>query len=104
MTIHMITRCNIPYSGYFSGGGKFSRIWKILRVRGKNFVVSCTRALMIDMSVARCIYNYGNCFVGKYFVVYFSTTKTTKILTPEKYPLYGIHCQSGALPIPQYSC
>ena len=31
---------------------------------------------------------YGNCFVSKYFVVYFSTTK---ILTPEKYPLYGIH-------------
>ena len=59
---------------------------EILRVRGKNFVVSCTHALM---SVARCIY-YGNCFVGKYFVVYFSTTKTTKILTPEKYPLYGI--------------
>ena len=47
-------------------------------------MVSCTRALM---SVARCI--YVNCFVGKYFVVYFSTTKTTKILTPEKYPLYG---------------
>ena len=56
----------------------------MFRVRGKNFVVSCTRALM---SVARL---YGNCFVGKYFVVYFSTTKTTKILTPEKYPLCGI--------------
>ena len=50
--------------------------------------ISCTHALM---SVARCICNYGNCFVGKYFVVYFSTTKTTKILTPEKYPLYGIY-------------
>ena len=49
-------------------------------------MVSCTRALM---SVARYIYNYGNCFMGKYFLVYFSTTKTTKILTPEKYPLYG---------------
>ena len=34
---------------------------------------------------------YGNCFVGKYFVIYFSTTKTTKMLTPEKYPLYGIY-------------
>ena len=31
------------------------------------------------------------CFVGKYFVVRFSTTKTTKILPPEKYPLYGIY-------------
>ena len=78
----------IPYSGYFSGGGKFSWLWKILRVRGKNFVVSCTRALI---SVARCIYMVYNCFVGKYFVVYFSTTKTTKILTPEKYPLYCIY-------------
>ena len=59
----------------------------MLWVRGKNFVVTCTRALM---GVARCI--YGNCFVGKYFVVCFSTTKTTKILPPppEKYPLYGI--------------
>ena len=28
-------------------------------------------------------------FVGKYFVVRLSTTKTTKILPPEKYPLYG---------------
>ena len=55
-------------------GVKFSWIWKILQVHGKNFVVTCTRALM---SVARCI--YGNCFVGKYFVVCFSTTKTTKI-------------------------
>ena len=59
----------------------FAGSWK------KNVVVSCTRALM---SVARCIYIYGNCFVGKYFVVYFSTTKNTKILTPEKYPLYCI--------------
>ena len=65
-------------------GVKFSWIWKILQVRGKNFVVTCTRALM---SVARCI--YGNCFVGKYFVGCFSTTKTTKIFPPEKYPLYG---------------
>ena len=50
------------------------------------FVVTCTRALM---GVARCI--YGNCFVGKYFVVCFSTTKTIKILPPEKYPLYAIY-------------
>ena len=31
---------------------------------------------------------YG--FVGKSFVVRLSTTKTMKILPPEKYPLYGI--------------
>ena len=31
------------------------------------------------------------CFVGKTFVVHLSTTKTTKILPPEKYPLYGIY-------------
>ena len=31
------------------------------------------------------------CFVGKNFVVRFSTTKTMKILPPEKYPLYGIN-------------
>ena len=90
----------LSYSGYFSGGKNgekiniiytykslsmlgvvlcivgifrgiiFLWIWKILRVRGKNFVVTCTRALM---SVARCI--YGNCLVGKYFVVCFLTTK-----------------------------
>ena len=29
-------------------------------------------------------------FVGKYLVVRFSTTKTTKILPLENYPLYGI--------------
>ena len=29
-------------------------------------------------------------FVGKYFVARLSTTITTKILPPEKYPLYGI--------------
>ena len=28
-------------------------------------------------------------FVGKYFVVRFSTTKITKILPLENYPLYG---------------
>ena len=30
------------------------------------------------------------CFVGKTFVVCLSTTKTTKILHPEKYLLYSI--------------
>ena len=31
-------------------------------------------------------------FVCKYFVVRLSTTKTTKILPLEKYPLYGNYC------------
>ena len=30
------------------------------------------------------------CFVGKNFVVRLSTTKTKKILHPEKFPLYGM--------------
>ena len=30
------------------------------------------------------------CFVGKNFVVRLSTTKTTKLFSPEKYPLYSI--------------
>ena len=42
----------LPYSGYFSGGKIFVDM-EILRVHGKNVVVSCTRALM---GVARCIY------------------------------------------------
>ena len=45
-------RVNYRIAGIFRGV-KFSWIWKIFQVRGKNFVVSCTRALM---SVARCIY------------------------------------------------
>ena len=44
--------------------------------------------------VARFSSNFGRThtvfFVGKYFVVRLSITKTTKILPPEKYPLYGI--------------
>ena len=44
----------------------------------KKFHGTCTCALM---SVVRCI--YGNCFVGKYFVVCFSTTK---LLPPRKIP------------------
>ena len=35
----------LPYSGYFSGGKIFVDM-EILRVRGKNFVVLCKRALM----------------------------------------------------------
>ena len=59
----------------------------MLRVRGKHFVVTCTRVLM---GVAHCI--YGNCFVGKYFVVCFSTMKIPP--PPEKYPLYGVFAGS----------
>ena len=73
----------ILYSGYFSGGGGISVDMEIFAVSWKNFVVTCTRALM---GVARCI--YGNCFMGKYFVVCFSTTKILPS-PPEKYPLYG---------------
>ena len=50
-------------------------------------MVACTRVLM---GVARCI--FGNCFVGKYFVVCFSTTKTMKFYPlPEKYLLYSTY-------------
>ena len=45
------------------------------------FVYACTNE-------RGSLHLYGMCFVGKYFVVYVSTTK---ILTPEKYPLYGIY-------------
>ena len=37
-------------------------------------------------------------FVGKYFVVRFSTTKTTKILPLENYPLYGIYISRPTSP------
>ena len=63
----------IPYSGYFGGGGIF------VDMENCGFMVTCTRALM---GVAHCI--YGNCFVGKYFVVCFSTTKIYPS-PPEKY-------------------
>ena len=36
-------------------------------------------------------------FVGKYFVVRLSTMKTTKILPPEKYPLYGMLAEHRSL-------
>ena len=88
----------------FRGGAKFSWIWTILQVCGKNFVVMCKhryctvtvqypwckRALM---GVARCIYNLYVykimvTFAGKYFVVCFSTTK---ILPPRKIPTNRIY-------------
>ena len=75
----------LPYSGYFSGGKifvdmeNFAGSWKKFR----GYVYACTNG-------RGSLHLYGNCFVGKYFVVCFSTAKTTKILPPEKYPLYGI--------------
>ena len=36
-------------------------------------------------------------FVDKYFVVRFSTTKTTKILPLKNYPLYGMYGQDNLI-------
>ena len=41
-------------------------------------------------------------FVGKYFVVLFSTTKTTKILPLENYPLYGTSLAMVAVSTVEY--
>ena len=72
----------IPYSRYFSRGNIFVKV-VILAISWKNFRCRavCVKTTLIDPRF----------FVGKYFVVHLSTTKTTKILPPEKYPLYGIH-------------
>ena len=56
----------------------------------KKFVVSCTRALM---SVARCIYMVTVSWVN----ISWFTSQPTKILTPEKYPLYGIYVPYGCV-------
>ena len=70
----------IPYSGYFSWGKIFvsseflGSLWK--NVRG------CSIRNHPPSTIQYC-------FVGKNFVVHLSTTKTTKIVPPEKYPLYG---------------
>ena len=84
-SVGIIHHAHIPYSGYFSGRGggnfvdmdNFVGLWNF-------FVVTCTCALM---GVACCI--YGNCFVGKYFVVCFSTRNPPppprKILTIQYY-------------------
>ena len=61
----------------YSGGAKFS----LFRV--KIFVVARYKPHPDT--------HYTRRFVGKYFVVRFSTTKTTKILPLENYPLYGIN-------------
>ena len=45
----------------------FAGSWKIFR----GFVYVCTNE-------RGSLHLYCNCFVGKYFVVYFSTTKTTE--------------------------
>ena len=68
-------------------GVKFSWIWKMLWVRGKDFVVTCTRALM---GVARCIYMVTVSWVN---ISWFASQprKPRKFYPPppEKYPLYG---------------
>ena len=68
---------NYRISGYFSGGGganfSWSRSINHTPIHPGHAVASTTRH-----------------FVGKYFVVRFPTTKTTKILPLENYPLYGI--------------
>ena len=55
--------------------------WKKFR----GFVYACTNE-------RGSLHLYGNCFVGKYFVVYFSSTKTTKILTPPENTRYTVLC------------
>ena len=66
----------VPYSGYFSGGKIFMRseflpnLWKHFHGRG-----------ILSHTLVHC---------GKKFEVRLSTTKTTKLLPPEKYPLYGM--------------
>ena len=70
----------IPYSGYFSRGNILVKV-VILAISWKKFR---RRAVCLLFGRAHAVF-----FVGKYFVVRLSTTKTTKILPPEKYPLYG---------------
>ena len=75
-------RPHIPYSGYFSRENIFVKVVILAISWKKNFVV------------ARFASYFGRAhavfFVGKYFVVRLPTTKTTKILPPKKFPLYGI--------------
>ena len=69
--IHVPSMTVLPYSGYFSGGNifvdmeNFAGSWKKFR----GFVYACTNE-------RGSLHLYGNCFVDKYFVVYFSTTKS----------------------------
>ena len=71
----------LPYSGYFSRGNIFVKV-VILAISWKKF-----RGHAVCLLFGRV---HAVFFVGKYFVVHLSTTKTTKILPPEKYPLYGM--------------
>ena len=76
-------------AGIFRGGGGNFRENQNLAYFVENF--SWSRSINhtpIHPGRAHC--NYERRFVGKYFVVRFSTTKTTKILPLENYPLYGI--------------
>ena len=79
----------IPYSGYFSGGNRNLAYFveNFLWSRGINHTpIHPGRAVATTRR-----------FVSKYFVVRFSTTKTTKILPLENYPLYGIHIKPTEL-------
>ena len=71
----------IPYSAYFSRGNIFVKVFNFSYYVEK---ISWLRGL------PHLFWACARFFVGKYFVVRLSTTKTTKILPPEKYPLYGI--------------
>ena len=75
--------CMIMYriAGIFRGA-KFSGKSKFRLFRGKIFMVARYKPHPIATTRR---------FVGNYFMVRFSTTKTTKILPLENYPLYGIY-------------
>ena len=82
-SIYIYIYIYIPYSGYFSRGNIFVKV--VILAIGKYFVVA--RAVCVKTTP---ILGTHTRFVCKYFVVRLSTTKTTKILPLEKYPLYGI--------------
>ena len=94
----------IPYSGYFSRGNIFVKV-VILVISWKKFHgrAVCIKTTPI-LSYTRGSRFNSRLFVGKYFVVRLSTTKTTKILPPRKIPAirYAANMQiSIGLPEPQ---
>ena len=73
-------------------GAKFPSISKFRLFRGK---FSWLRGINhTPLHPGRAVASTTRRFVGKYFVVRFSTMKTTKILPLENYPLYGIPVQT----------
>ena len=78
-----LTNCNYmniltTENNIFVDMENFAGSWKHFR----GYVYACSTCMHAAlMGVARCI--YGNCFLGKYFVVCFSTTKNTNILLPQ---------------------